>query len=79
MKQAGYRTGYFGNLYHLNTQEESGQRDYPRFGEQFAVSLKAYEETYGTRGVIRSFASETDATCERPSAHSRCNGKYVRR
>ena len=54
---------FFGNLYHLNTQEEAEQRDYKRFGEQYAGSLEAYEEQFGTRGVIHSFATdEFDAT-----------------
>ncbi|MGR3805113.1 sulfatase-like hydrolase/transferase [Marinibacterium profundimaris] len=50
---------FFGNLYHLNTQEESEQRDYQRFAEQYAGSLEAYEEQFGTRGVLHSFATET--------------------
>jgi len=49
---------FFGNLYHLNTQEEAEQRDYQRFGEAFAGSLEAYEERFGTRGVLHSFATE---------------------
>lgn len=57
---------FFGNLYHLNTQEEAEQRDYQRFGEAFSGSLEAYEETYGTRGVIHSFATETDDPTEQP-------------
>ncbi|MDW4497423.1 arylsulfatase [Sulfitobacter sp. D35] len=50
---------FFGNLYHLNTQEESEQRDYQRFAEEYAGSLEAYEEQFGTRGVLHSFATET--------------------
>jgi arylsulfatase A-like enzyme len=54
---------FFGNLYHLNTQEEAEQRDYQRFAIEYAGSLEAYEAQFGTRGVIHSFASETmDAT-----------------
>ncbi|RYH09613.1 arylsulfatase [Tropicimonas sp. IMCC6043] len=49
---------FFGNLYHLNTQEEAEQRDYQRFGEAFSGSLEAYEERFGTRGVLHSFATE---------------------
>ncbi|MFD0978221.1 arylsulfatase [Tropicimonas aquimaris] len=49
---------FFGNLYHLNTQEEAEQRDYQRFAEEFAGSLEAYEEQFGTRGVLHSFATE---------------------
>jgi arylsulfatase A-like enzyme len=50
---------FFGNLYHLNTQEEAEQRDYQRFGEAFSGSLEEYEESFGTRGVLHSFATET--------------------
>jgi len=49
---------FFGNLYHLNTQEEAEQRDYQNFGEAFSGSLEEYEAQFGTRGVIHSFASE---------------------
>jgi len=54
---------FFGNLYHLNTQEEAEQRDYQNFGEAYSGSLEAYEEKFGTRGVIHSFATdEVDET-----------------
>jgi len=54
---------FFGNLYHLNTQEESEQRDYQNFGRAFAGNLEDYEARFGTRGVIHSFASaEFDET-----------------
>ncbi|MEC9402420.1 MAG: sulfatase-like hydrolase/transferase, partial [Pseudomonadota bacterium] len=57
---------FFGNLYHLNTQEEAEQRDYQRFGEAFSGSLEEYEKQFGTRGVIHSFASETFDDTEQP-------------
>ncbi|MHA3977197.1 arylsulfatase [Halovulum sp. GXIMD14794] len=57
---------FFGNLYHLNTQEEAEQRDYQRFGEAFAGSLEAYEEQFGTRGVLHSFAVEEVDETEHP-------------
>ncbi|MBY6188835.1 arylsulfatase [Microbulbifer agarilyticus] len=49
---------FFGNLYHLNTQEESEQRDYQNFGKQFSGDLEKYEQSFGTRGVIHSFATD---------------------
>ncbi len=58
---------FFGNLYHLNTQEESEQRDYQNFGKRYSGSLEAYEEKFGTRGVIHSFATEVDD----PTTHPR--------
>ena len=57
---------FFGNLYHLNTQEESEQRDYQAFAKAFSGSLEEYEKKYGTRGVIHSFASDKDDSTEDP-------------
>ncbi len=39
---------FFGNLYHLNAEEEPENADYPKD--------PAFREKYGPRGVIRSFA-----------------------
>ena len=39
---------FFGNLYHLNTQEEAEQRDYQNFGSEFSGSLEEYEKQFGT-------------------------------
>ena len=39
---------FFGNLYHLNAEEEPEQRTYPRDPE--------FRKKYGPRGVIRSYA-----------------------
>src|SRR5215470_17461394 len=39
---------FFGNLYHLNAEEEPEQRTYPRDPK--------YRELFGPRGVIKSFA-----------------------
>jgi len=58
---------FFGNLYHLNTQEEAEQRDYQNFGKAFSGSLEEYEEQFGTRGVIHSFATTEDD----PTVHPR--------
>jgi len=57
---------FFGNLYHLNTQEEAEQRDYRRFGEAFSGSLEDYEARFGTRGVIHSFATDEFDSSEDP-------------
>ena len=57
---------FFGNLYHLNTQEESEQRDYQRFAEAFSGSLEAYEAQFGTRGVIHAFATDVEDTTVDP-------------
>ena len=43
---------FFGNLYHLNAEEEPEQRTYPRD--------PAFRQTFGPRGVRRCKASDTD-------------------
>jgi arylsulfatase len=54
---------FFGNLYHLNTQEESEQRDYQAFAKKYSGNLEDYEKKFGTRGVVHAFASDkNDAT-----------------
>jgi len=58
---------FFGNLYHLNTQEESEQRDYQNFAKQFSGSVEAYEKEFGTRGVLHAFATDVDD----PTVHPR--------
>ena len=57
---------FFGNLYHLNTQEESEQRDYQAFGKAYSGDLESYEKRFGTRGVIHSFTSSKDDTTVDP-------------
>ena len=43
---------FFGNLYHLNTEEEPEQEDYPKDPE--------FKKKFGTRGVLRTRASSVD-------------------
>ncbi|WP_257230376.1 arylsulfatase [Pseudomonas sp. SbOxS1] len=57
---------FFGNLYHLNTQEESEQRDFQNFAKAYSGSLEAYEGKFGTRGVLHSYASNTDDATQDP-------------
>jgi arylsulfatase len=57
---------FYGNLYHLNTQEESEQRDYQAFAREYAGSVEAYEEKFGTRGVLHSLATDEDDPTEHP-------------
>lgn len=57
---------FFGNLYHLNTQEESEQRDYQNFGKAYSGNLEDYEKKFGTRGVIHSFATDNTDNTEDP-------------
>lgn len=51
---------FFGNLYHLNTQEESEQRDYKRFAAEYAGSEEKYDQKFGTRGVLHCYATSKD-------------------
>jgi arylsulfatase A-like enzyme len=43
---------FFGNLYHLNAEEEPETYYYPKDG--------AFKETFGPRGVLHSWATDTD-------------------
>jgi arylsulfatase len=45
---------FFGNLYHLNAEEEPENEDYP--GDTVLASGKTFRETYGPRGVMHSWA-----------------------
>jgi arylsulfatase A-like enzyme len=49
---------FFGNLYHLNAEDEPENVDYPKNPEFFAK--------FGPRGVLRSFATDTDDPTEDP-------------
>jgi arylsulfatase len=57
---------FYGNLYHLNTQEEAEQRDYKNFGKAFAGSLEEYEKKFGTRGVVHALATDSHDATEDP-------------
>jgi arylsulfatase A-like enzyme len=57
---------FFGNLYHLNVSEENQQRDYQNFAKAYAGSVEAYEEKFGARGVVHSFATDKDDPTEDP-------------
>ena len=45
---------FFGNLYHLNAEEEPENEDYP--GDYVMPDGRTFKETFGPRGVIKSFA-----------------------
>ena len=42
---------FFGNLYHLNAEEEPENRDYP--GDMKLANGKTFRETFGPRGVLK--------------------------
>jgi arylsulfatase len=50
---------FFGNLYHLNAEEEPENEDYP--GDMKVASGKTFKEQFGPRGVIHSWA-QSDGT-----------------
>ncbi len=45
---------FFGNLYHLNAEEEPENRDYP--GDAVLADGRTFREAFGPRGVIKSSA-----------------------
>jgi len=45
---------FFGNLYHLNAEEEPENEDYP--GDKKLANGKTFREQFGPRGVIHSWA-----------------------
>ena len=47
---------FFGNLYHLNAEEEPENRDYPR--DYIMPDGRTFLETYGPRGVLKSYIDE---------------------
>ena len=46
---------FFGNLYHLNAEEEPEAEDYPN-----EKDFPHFKETFGPRGVIHSWATDKD-------------------
>jgi arylsulfatase len=49
---------FYGNLYHLNAEEEPEMADYPKDPK--------FKETFGPRGVIHSYATDKDDPTEMP-------------
>ena len=52
---------FFGNLYHLNAEEEPELPDYPP-----ADDFPRFRERFGPRGVLHCWATETDDPTEHP-------------
>ena len=51
---------FYGNLYHLNAEEEPEQLDYP------GVKNPAFKETFGPRGVLHCWATDKDDPTDDP-------------
>jgi arylsulfatase A-like enzyme len=49
---------FFGNLYHLNAEEDPEDPDYPKDPK--------FKEKFGPRGVLRCWATDTDDSTEEP-------------
>ena len=49
---------FYGNLYHLNSEEEPEDPDYPKY--------PGFKEKFGPRGVLHSFATNKDDPTEQP-------------
>jgi len=47
---------FFGNLYHLNAEEEPENRDYP--ADMMLANGKTFREQFGPRGVLHTYANE---------------------
>ena len=52
---------FFGNLYHLNAEEEPEMDDYPP-----EKDFPNYHKTFGPRGVVHSWATDEDDPTEEP-------------
>lgn len=52
---------FFGNLYHLNAEEEPEHKDYPD-----PKDFPHFKEKYGPRGVLHCWATEEEDTTEMP-------------
>lgn len=55
---------FFGNLYHLNAEEEPENDDYPR--DKVLANGKTFLQTYGPRGVLKCKATNVDDPTEDP-------------
>jgi arylsulfatase A-like enzyme len=55
---------FFGNLYHLNAEEEPENEDYP--GDRKLANGRTFLETFGPRGVLHCYATTKDDTTDQP-------------
>jgi arylsulfatase A-like enzyme len=51
---------FFGNLYHLNTQEQAEYPGYQDFAKDYPGGAEAFAKKFGTRGVLHCFATDKD-------------------
>ncbi len=55
---------FFGNLYHLNAEEEPENADYPR--DKVLANGKTFIDQFGPRGVMHCYATDKDDPAEDP-------------
>jgi len=55
---------FFGNLYHLNAEEEPENEDYPR--DMVLRNGKTFLQTFGPRGVLHCYATDTEDKTDDP-------------
>jgi arylsulfatase A-like enzyme len=51
---------FYGNLYHLNTEEQHEYADYQAFAKSYPGGPAAFAKKFATRGVLHTFASDRD-------------------
>jgi arylsulfatase A-like enzyme len=59
---------FFGNLYHLNAEEEPENCDYPK--------VPGFKEKFGPRGVLKCKATDKDGATPRQERSVRCHRKH---
>ncbi|QUN32787.1 arylsulfatase (plasmid) [Cupriavidus sp. KK10] len=51
---------FYGNLYHLNTEELPEYPDYKAYADAYPGGAKAFAQKFASRGVLHSFATDKD-------------------
>ncbi|RJF98558.1 arylsulfatase [Noviherbaspirillum saxi] len=51
---------FFGNLYHLNTEEQHEYSDYQTYANSYPGGPQAFAKKFATRGVLHTFANDRD-------------------
>ncbi|MGO4327832.1 arylsulfatase [Cupriavidus sp. 2TAF22] len=51
---------FFGNLYHLNVEEQPEYHDYKHYASDYPGGPKAFAQRFAPRGVLHAFATDSD-------------------
>src|SRR3954452_5059982 len=57
---------FFGNLYHLNAEDQPEYRDYQKFADAYPGGPEAFAKKFGTRGVLHAVATTTEDSTDDP-------------